>query len=110
MNLVFSDTDPAQALGRSRIEIINIDPERPSTLSALDESLLSRISILYRVGRGSRGILRGEIEIREVPPARFLPPERESKSLGQIKIVGHTRGQLAFDGRANGHGSSSPTL
>ena len=43
---------------------------------------------------------------------RFLsppvPPERESKSLGQIKIVGHRRrGQLAFDGRANGHGSSS---
>lgn len=41
---------------------------------------------------------------------RFLllvPPERESKSLGQIKIVGHGRGQLAFDGRANGHGSSS---
>lgn len=42
--------------------------------------------------------------------APFLPPERESKSLGQIKIVGHARGQLAFDGRANGHGSSTPTL
>lgn len=35
----------------------------------------------------------------------LVPVERESKSLGQIKIVGH--GQLAFDGRANGHGSSS---
>lgn len=99
--MAVSDTDPADPWS-SRIEIINIDPERPSALSALEESLLSRISI--------PGRSRGGFFVAKLKSERFLvlvPPERESKSLGQIKIVGHIHGQLLFDGRVNGHGSSS---